>query len=85
MRTHGSSLLSIQASFSSQIRLGSKNVDALRLRLVSFEVVGLPLGLRSMINDCIVVRWSRGPLRVILLVFHPAFGHLLVDGCMCSS
>ena len=59
-------------------------IDGFQLCLVSFNVVRLPLGLASMINASVVLWWSHGQLRVILLVFPTAFGHVFRDGCRSS-
>ena len=60
-------------------------IDGFQLGLVRLDVVRLPLGLGSMIHDCVLVWWPLGRIRVVLLVFRIAFRHVLIDGCRSSS
>ena len=63
----------------------AKFIDGCQLGLVNLDVVRLPLGLRLMIHDYVVVWWSLGQIRVVLLVFHIAFRHVFIYGWKSSS
>ena len=65
--------------FDPEFACGAKSVNTRQLRLVSLEIVGPRQRLTSMINHCIVIWWPRGRLGVMLIISHPAFGHISLD------